>query len=271
MSETAGNKSSNEKDVKKTSHCGLVAYLSALLLCCGLYGFAIYLHNGHIIEGQNRIIRTYARQMEKMESTKAPMSMREIQRENELKAFHQEVKSLLELEFNRIQNEFEAIEIWTGILTVIFLIFSFYSLFKTEQLENQSRDELSRIKKISEDGETKLGAFDNDSKKALSTLKSSVDEIKKGAEERIDGLLKKGQSDVLNDFDKRAKEILETYKSKLEELVDSNQASIEKSYDLYLKKLQSIIEKDSDLGDLGEIELDEEELKNNQGDEEKEG
>ena len=114
---------------KKTSHGILVAFFSALLLCCGLYGLAIYLHNDHIVEGQNRIIKTYIQQVKESESTKMPMSMRESQRENEMKAFHQEVKSLLELEFNRIQNEFEAIEIWTGVLTVIFLIFSFYSLF----------------------------------------------------------------------------------------------------------------------------------------------
>lgn len=271
MSETAGNKSSNEKDVKKTSHCVLVAFLSALFLCCGLYGFAIYLHNGHIIEGQNRIIRTYAHQMEKIESSKTPMNMREIRRDNEVKAFHQEVKSLLELEFNRIQNEFEAIEIWTGILTVIFLIFSFYSLFKTEQLENQSRDELKRIKKISEDGETKLGAFDTNSNNALASVNTKIENLVKNTKEQIDSLLKKGQTNALNDFDKRAKEILDAYITKLTELVTKNQTMVEKSYDLYQKKLQSMIEKDSDLGDHGEEELDEEELNKNQDDEEKEG
>lgn len=271
MSETTENKSSNEKDMKKTSHCILVAFLSVILLCCVLYGFTIYLHNGHIIEGQNRIIRIYARQIEKMESTKTSMSMREIQRDNEMKAFHQEVKSLLELEFNRIQNEFEAIEIWTGILTVIFLIFSFYSLFKTEQLEIQSKDELKRMKKISEDGETKLGAFDTNSKNALAAVNSKVENLEKSTKEQIDSLLKKGQANALNDFDKRAKEILDAYKTKLTELVATHQTMVEKSYDLYQKKLQSMIEKDSDLGDLGEEELDEEELKNNQDVEEKEG
>ena len=145
-------------------HGNIVAFLSALLICCGFYILAIYLHNGHIIEGQNRIIRTYVHQVEKLETRKVSANIRESQREKEMEVFHQEVKSLLELEFNRIQNEFEAIEIWTGILTVIFLIFSFYSLFKTEQLENQSKDELMRIKKISEDGTYALGKFDTGSK-----------------------------------------------------------------------------------------------------------
>lgn len=52
----------------------------------------------------------------------------------EYKLLRDEIRSLLQLEFNKIQNEYEALEIWAGILTVVFLIFSFYSLFKTEQI-----------------------------------------------------------------------------------------------------------------------------------------
>ena len=156
MNKTTDNKPLYEDILKKLSHNILVAFFSAALLCCGLYGFVIYLHNGHIVEGQNRIIRIYNSQMNKMESAKLSLNIRDSQREKEMSAFHEEVKSLLELEYNRIQNEFEAIEIWTGVLTVIFLIFSFYSLFKTEQLENQSRDELAKLKKLFEDGQLKL-------------------------------------------------------------------------------------------------------------------
>ena len=255
----------------KASHNILVAFLSALLLCCGLYGMAIYLHNDHIVEGQNRIIRIYTHQIEKMELAKTPLNMRDSQREKEMQAFHEEVKSLLELEFNRIQNEFEAIEIWTGVLTVIFLIFSFYSLFKTEQLENQSRDELAKLKKLFEDGQLKIGTFDTNSESALNRLNASVEEIKKATKEQIDGVLSKGRADALTDIDKRAKGILDTYKTQIKEMLSANQQSIEKSYDLYINKLQSMIDKDMVTDDYIEEELDEEELskeQNNAGKEE---
>ena len=205
-----------------------------------------------------------------MESSKMPMSMRESQKENEMKAFHQEVKTLLELEFNRIQNEFEAIEIWTGVLTVIFLIFSFYSLFKTEQLENQSKDELKRIKKISEDGETKLSTFDTNSSNALVALNKSVEEIKNESNQQITNLLKKEKTAALTDFDSRAKEMLETYKTQIEELMFKNQQWVEKACDLYVKKLQEMIEKGIDLEDQGEEELDDEEMNKDIENEEKE-
>lgn len=270
MSEETKLKKSSEDTKGKASHNILVSFMSALLLCCGLYGIAIYMHNDHIVEGQNRIIRIYTNQIEKMETAKAPQNIRDSLREKELQTFHEEVKSLLELEFNRIQNEFEAIEIWTGVLTVIFLIFSFYSLFKTEQLENQSRDELAKLKKLFEDGQLKLGKFDANSETALTKLNTSVDEIKKNVKDQIDGLFSKGQTGALTDIDKRAKGILETYKTQIEEMLSTNKQSIEKSFDLYLKKLQSVIDKDLDMGDFGEEELDEEELNKEQENEGKE-
>lgn len=251
-------------------HGNIVAFLSALLICCGFYILAIYLHNGHIIEGQNRIIRTYVHQVEKLETRKVSANIRDSQREKEMEAFHQEVKSLLELEFNRIQNEFEAIEIWTGILTVIFLIFSFYSLFKTEQLENQGKDELMRIKKISEDGTYALGKFDTGSKTKLKEVDDAVDKIRKEAKESIDAILSKGQSDSLTLFDQRAKEILETYKNLLNEQMAKNLKDIEKSHDVYLKKLQNAAENDIDSDENVEEELDEEELRKDKDSEEKE-
>ena len=38
-------------------------------------------------------------------------------------------RDLLELQYAKIQHEYESIQIWYGILTVIFLVFSFYSLY----------------------------------------------------------------------------------------------------------------------------------------------
>ena len=94
MNETnVDEKVTSDDIVKKLSHGILVAFFSAVLLCCGLYGYVIYLHNGHIVEGQNRIIRIYDRQMKKMESTNPSVNIREKQREDEMKAFHQEVKN----------------------------------------------------------------------------------------------------------------------------------------------------------------------------------
>ena len=154
---------------------------------------------------------------------------------------------------------------------MIFLIFSFYSLFKTEQLENQSRDELAKLKKLFEDGQLKLGTFDANSETALTKLNTSVDEIKKNAKDQIAAKFEVEKSNAVSDLGNRAKELLNTYKGQLEEMMKVNQVSIEKGYSEYIQKLQSAINNDADLGEYGEEELDEEELSKEQENEEKEG
>ena len=72
-----------------------------------------------------------------------------------------EIRSLLQLEFNKIQNEYEALEIWAAILTVVFLIFSFYSFFKTEKLEEDGRQSISRINSLEEKAQTDLDDLQN--------------------------------------------------------------------------------------------------------------
>lgn len=260
----------NLEDLNKwKSHYGvLISFFCVIILCCGFYGFAMYIHNNHIIEGQNRIIRTYTQQLAKIDSSKPTSIFNDNQKE--ISSFHQEVKALLELEFNRIQNEFEAIEIWTGILTIIFLIFSFYSLFKTEQLEKQAKDELLRLKKINEDGLLKLTKFETDSDARLTTLKTEAERIKKDAEDQITAKLEIEKSNAVTDMSDRARKLLATYKGQLEELMKANQISIEKGYSEYIQKIQSVIDNDTDIAEYGEEELDEEELSKNQESEETE-
>ena len=266
-----GDNNPNTNDRYSGWHYNINTFIAVAFICCGIYVFCLHLHDGHIKDGQDRIIRIYDQQLKKYESSHISGAKRAELREKELEKFHQEIKSLLELEYNRIQNEFESIEIWAAVLTIIFLIFSFYSLFKTEQLENQSKEELLKIKKIGKDGQAKLDKFDTDSEKGLKSLDTALEEVKKDTKEELDGILSNGRQESLTIFDKSAKKILEAYKINIVDLLAKHQSSIEKSYELYVKKLQSVAEKDMDLTEDGEDELDDEELRKDKENEEMEG
>lgn len=82
-------------------------------------------------------------------------------------AMYQETKDLLEMQFAKIQHESESLEVWCGILTVVFLIFSFYSLFKTDELVHQGREGVKELARLQESG------------------KKSIDEMKKTGTEKI--------------------------------------------------------------------------------------
>lgn len=72
--------------------------------------------------------------------------------QKELTQIQMENKSLLELEFNKIQNEYQTLAVWSGVLMIVFLIFSFYSFFKTDDLVKQGRDGLREIGEIKKEG-----------------------------------------------------------------------------------------------------------------------
>ena len=56
-------------------------------------------------------------------------------------------EKMLELHLNKIEHEYTNITMWASVLTIIFLVFSFFSLFKIEQ----SRKEIETKKKGEED------------------------------------------------------------------------------------------------------------------------
>ena len=155
----------------------------------------------------------------------------------------------------------------------MFLIFSFYSLFKTEQLESQSREELMRLKRIVEDGDLRLKLFDTKSETALSSLQSSADSVRNVLTDQINDVLGKNKTDALNEFNKSAKDILEAYNEELRKLIADNQKAMESKYNQYLNQFKSIVEKDMTMEEEGEDELDEEILRNDveNEDNEKEG
>lgn len=97
--------------------------------------------------------------------------------------------AILEIEANKIQNQYEALGIWGAIITILFLIFSFYSLFKSEELRKEGVEALEYLRgineKASEDkhkiesysalADQRLSQFDNDASIKLAAIKQEAD------------------------------------------------------------------------------------------------
>lgn len=57
-------------------------------------------------------------------------------------------EKMLELHLNKIEHEYTNITMWASVLTIIFLVFSFFSLFKIEQSRKEIEDLRKKEKKI---------------------------------------------------------------------------------------------------------------------------
>ena len=133
-----------------------------------------------------------------------------------------ETKALLELEFNKIQNEYETLALWAGILTIVFLIFSFYSMFKTDELLNQGREGVKELSSLKVDGAEQIAGLISEATDAITTFKTkSSNAIRSAAEKAI---LKK------KEFAKEIQDTIEFAKKDVTDSADSASRLLDQKY-----------------------------------------
>lgn len=130
----------------------------------------------------------------------------------EYKVLRDEIRSLLQLEFNKLQNEYESIEVWAAILTVIFLIFSFYSLFKTERLEEKGYQSISKIEELESNAHSNLEDLQNSMREENQVFLSQ-------ATDRFEGIYNDQTSRIRN-MEENMRERFQSYQSQMEEMLN---------------------------------------------------
>lgn len=87
------------------------------------------------------------------------------------------IGEMLEVQFERQQAERNVIEIWAATLTIVFLIFSFYSLFHTDNLVRTAQASVDRISKLSVEVEKEKANIEGKLSGILSPYKDTAKEI----------------------------------------------------------------------------------------------
>lgn len=98
---------------------------------------------------------------------------------------HEErMQSLMDMEFEKLQNDFNFISLWAGLITIVFLIFSIYSIFKTDEM-------LKKSEKVYEDIKSKSDVIDNFTKNIQRKYKGELKNLKKESDDYIKELTQK--------------------------------------------------------------------------------
>lgn len=104
-----------------------------------------------------------------------------------------QIKGMLEIQLDRIRDEYETLALWGGIITVVFLIFSFYSLFKTEDFTRQAQQTLNGLEYMREEAEDETKGIDakvkqakQDIDKELQLTNSLLSEIRNNASKALE-------------------------------------------------------------------------------------
>lgn len=85
-----------------------------------------------------------------------------------------QTNKLLELHLNKVEHEYSNITIWAAVLTILFLVFSFYSIFKMDELVKQGHEGVRDIRKLTDEG-----------KNAIETVKSNGETLLSDTRKRL--------------------------------------------------------------------------------------
>ena len=158
-----------------------------------------------------------------------------------------QTKAMIDLHLDKIEHEYSNITMWGAILTILFLVFSFYSLYKIDELIKQGQDGVVKIDEIKKDGEESVKKFKDEKQKI-------VDDMEKQLPEMMDALYKGLQqkneefTQQLQGQSKSTVEYLDFVKTEL----NSKSANL---LDDYRKQLAYITEKNIETADSQQEEL----------------
>lgn len=145
--------------------------------------------------------------------------------------------SLLELQYNKLQNDFTILSLWAGILMIVFLIFSIYSMFKVDEMQKQGRSYLDKMEEIStkskeisakieKQATEKIKALENSTTAEMNKLSGEYDKRIKELENKISEILKDFESSV-NTKTSEFQKISEKYRDEMKKTSEQNNQVLE--------------------------------------------
>ena len=139
-----------------------------------------------------------------------------------------QTNSMLNAHLNKIEHEYSNITLWAAVLTILFLVFSFYSIFKMDELVQQGRIGLRDIKRLKETGDEEIREITLQGKKHLQDAKSKLKSFINGQQKIVAETVKKTKEDSLQrdvDYEKNVLtkvEMLNKYLIRIQEYMVEN-------------------------------------------------
>lgn len=152
----------------------------------------------------------------------------------------EEMNNMITLHIDKIDNDYSQIGIWGGILSIIFLIFGFFAIFKIEETKTEARNVLDDVETKGEEAVSKVQELQDQA----SGLRDSINSIRKDGDNFIADKtkefdeLKKG----INDAQAQSKDRLERINGLLEIAENKN-----KQYNWSIEAMQNQMKQLEDL------------------------
>lgn len=182
------------------------------------------------LEQQQLIRQTVATSIAKATDLIIDKTQSRLAIDEQIKLLNKDTQNLLGLHSAKIQHEYQGLQVWCAVLTIIFLIFSFYSLFKTDDLLKQGKEGLAELERIKDKATAQLA----DVKAATNKCDSAVSTITQRANEQLSEIDQKTSTRI-----KQINTVINSTKSDLTKYCEQTKQDLQKTYDELQSKLST--------------------------------
>lgn len=186
--------------------------------CAGILGWLVYYNNSQedqIIQQYNEYLSAQKKMLQEVKVNKGIAVINE----NIIQSVEVEektIENMLHLETTHHHAQFTLLSVWAGVLMVVFLVFSLYSMFKTDELVKQARESIDTIGNSKAEVDAKIQEVD-------AKVAAEVEHIKKVSNDYINDIKKQineEQSKVNENIHNTGKELSQAYAQHKEKLAE---------------------------------------------------
>lgn len=151
-----------------------------------------------------------------------------------------QTKNMINLHLDKISHEYSNITVWAAVLTVLFLVFSFYSIFKMDEFIQQGTEGVKEIRQLRREGHDVLKSIRDDSEKLKSNTNQTIDEFMsqqqlrlsefnqtlEGASSQISVMIEEQKSNIVlakENFDRQSLPIIQDFEKRMNTLLTQNE------------------------------------------------
>ena len=196
----------------------------------------------------------YNQSIKTQEQYQSKLSRDSLQLNAERTLLEGQTKAMIDLHLTKIDHEYNNITMWAAILTILFLVFSFYSVFKMDELIQQGREGVKDIKRLKKEGDDSITCVKTENNEQIKKLKEETEEIIKEHREKLESMsssfstqqndLYKRTNEYLNglrkNFDEQSQKILSEYNIILQEQSNAYKKKINEQTEGIESRLTSI-------------------------------
>lgn len=200
-----------------------IVIATILAVCCFAY-IAVSFNKSHekIVEAHQKSIDSIHALLEPAMISNDSCYYVNEQLSHSIELHIQTSKDVLELQSVKIQSDFTVLSLWAGILMIVFLVFSIYSMFKTDELLKQSREGLKAIEATEKEADTIIDRVEvkteQEIQKVTTKAIEETEKIQTEASNTIDEV-KKEINEMRNSFSSDVAQKSSEFQNKYEEMM----------------------------------------------------